>query len=61
MNDICKLCKEPLPVKALHFSNEIAIAHGYCCWMCMLSNLGFIKAHTILREEAGRSGREGRK
>lgn len=61
MNNTCKLCKEPLPLKALHFSNEIAIAHGYCSWMCMVGDLGNEKALAILQENSGKPRREERK
>lgn len=44
----CKLCQEPLPKLALHFSNQIAIEFGYCSWMCMNSDLGEEKAYAIL-------------
>lgn len=44
----CKLCEEPLPKLALHFSNQIAIEFGYCCWMCMNSDLGKEKAQALL-------------
>ena len=60
MNGTCKLCKEPLPTQALHFSNEVAIAHGYCSWMCMISKLGEKKAMDILQEESRPPGREKR-
>jgi len=59
LNSTCKLCEEPLPVKALHFSNEIAITHGYCCYMCMLGDLGNEKALAILQENNGKPKREG--
>jgi len=52
MNETCKLCKEPLPSKALHFSNEVAIAHGYCSWMCMISDLGEKKAMAVLQKDS---------
>ena len=51
MSDKCKLCTEPLPLKALHFSNELAIEHGYCCWICLSMDLGHEKALTILNGE----------
>jgi len=54
MDETCKLCKEPLPSKALHFSNEVAIAHGYCSWMCMNADLGNDKAMAILQEDSGK-------
>ena len=56
MIETCKLCTEPIPVKALHFSNEIAIAHGYCSWMCMIGDLGEKRAMILLQQEdAGKS------
>ena len=59
MKNTCKLCKEPLPLKALHFSNEIA--HGYYSWMCMIAELGEKKAMAILQEDNGKPEREERK
>ena len=47
-NKLCKLCQEPLPKIALAFSNRIAIELGYCCWMCIGSDLGEEKAYEIL-------------
>jgi hypothetical protein len=53
MNDkLCKLCEEPLPKVALAFNNRIAIDEGYCCWMCMNSDLGTDKAYRILEDKA---------
>ena len=52
MNDICKLCSEPLPKLALHFSNKVAIELGYCCFMCMRSDLGDDKAFKRLASNA---------
>ena len=49
MNNNCKHCKEPLPVRALHFSNETAIAKGYCCYFCMVSVMGETKALRALQ------------
>ena len=51
MSDKCKLCTEPLPVKALHFSNELAIKHGYCSWICLSMDLGHERALAILNGE----------
>ncbi len=49
---LCKLCEEPLPKVALAFSNRIAIEEGYCCWMCMNSDLGEEKAYQVLSDKA---------
>ena len=49
MNKNCKHCKEPLPLYALHFSNEAAIAKGYCCYFCMVSIMGETKALRTLQ------------
>jgi len=54
MSESCKLCGEPLPLKALHFSNELAIEHGYCSWMCMISDLGEKKTMAILQKDSGK-------
>ncbi|MBA7535163.1 hypothetical protein ES705_27416 [subsurface metagenome] len=43
----CKLCEEPLPFYALHFSNKKAISLGYCSFICMLGALGD-KAYIML-------------
>jgi len=48
----CKLCEEPLPQLALAFSNSVAIEHGWCCWICMLSDLGNEKAYQVLGDKA---------
>jgi len=48
----CKLCEEPIPKLALAFSNGVAIENGYCCWICMLSDLGTDKAFPILEKKA---------
>lgn len=50
MDKHCKLCKEPLPPFALHFSNTAAIEEGYCCYFCMLSALGEEKALSVLQK-----------
>ena len=50
MNRHCKHCKEPLPPYALHFSNEAAIAKGYCCYFCMVSTLGEEKGLKVLQK-----------
>lgn len=67
-NRHCKLCEEPLPQLALHFSNQIAIEFGYCSWMCMNSDLGEEKAYAILgnrskqnRQERSQEGQTGPK
>jgi len=65
MNDICKFCSEPLPKLALHFSNRIAIELGYCCFMCMRSDLGDDEAYKRLARNIAASmgqnrGRERR-
>ena len=59
---LCKLCQEPLPKIALAFSNSVAIEHGYCCWMCCLSDLGTEKAYAILEDKAkeNRQERQGK-
>lgn len=44
MNKHCKHCKESLPPFTLQFSNEAAVALGYCSWFCLLSALGEEKA-----------------
>ena len=48
---LCKLCEEPLPKVALAFSNRIAIELGYCCWMCISSDLGEEKSYSILGDK----------
>jgi len=58
MGESCKLCGKPLPLRALYFSNEIAIAHGYCSWTCIISDLGEKKAMIVLQKESRQSGRE---
>ena len=55
---VCRLCGEKLPIKCLHFSNELAVKHGYCSWMCLSSDLGNEKALELLNEE-GKKGRRG--
>jgi len=54
----CKLCEELLPQLALHFSNQIAIECGYCCWMCMTAALGEEKAHRMLADKSGQKMHE---
>lgn len=54
----CKLCEEPLPKVALAFSNRIAIEEGYCCWMCMNSDLGKEKSYSILSERTRQNRQE---
>lgn len=49
---LCKLCQEPLPKLALAFSNGVAIDEGYCCWVCMLGDLGDKKAYARLEKRA---------
>lgn len=70
MDKHCKLCKEPLPPFALHFSNTVAIEEGYCSYFCMLSALEEEKALKVLqkypekmriRKQEGRSQERSRK
>ena len=49
--DRCKLCEEPLPKLALTLSNSVAIEHGYCCWICMLSHLKSEEAYSFLEKK----------
>lgn len=49
----CKLCEETIPKLALHFSNQRAIELGYCCFMCMNSDLGEDKAYSLLGQKPG--------
>ncbi len=56
----CRLCKKPLPKVALAFSNRVAIEEGWCCWMCMISDLGDKKAYQVLSNKA-RENREKRR
>lgn len=49
-DDLCNLCEEPLPQIALHKSNEIAIKHGYCSWICLSMDLGHEKALAIVKQ-----------
>lgn len=58
MKETCKLCTEPLPIKAIHFSNLLAINNGYCSWMYMISDLGDKKAMAILKEDSGKPKRK---
>jgi len=51
----CKLCEEPYPPFALHFSNRAAIEAGYCSYFCMLSDLGKEKALKALQKYRGKS------
>jgi len=51
MSDKCKFCKEPLPIKALQFSNLLAIEKGYCSWSCLSMDLGHNKALMLLNDE----------
>jgi len=55
---LCKLCEEPLHKVALAFSNRIAIELGYCCWMCMSSDLGEDKAYSILGQKTKQNRHE---
>lgn len=48
---LCKLCQEPLPKLALHFSNKLAIERGFCCWICLSMKIGHIKALALIKEE----------
>lgn len=52
MIKLCKLCEELLPKAALVFSNRIAIEEGYCCWMCISSDLGEEKSYSILGQKS---------
>ena len=54
-NKHCRLCKEPIPKLALAFSNQAAIAAGWCSWICMLGDLGNDKAYRILEKKAKES------
>ena len=51
-NKFCRLCREPIPGIVLAFSNSMAIEHGWCCWICMLSDLGAEKAYQILGQKS---------
>ena len=51
---ICKLCGEPLPKLALHFSNRLAIEKGFCSWICLSMKIGHTKALALIKE-----GKEG--
>jgi hypothetical protein len=50
MDKYCKLCKEPLPPFALHFSNTVAIEEGYCSYFCLVSALGDEKALKVVQK-----------
>lgn len=54
-NRNCHHCKEPLPLYALHFSNEAAIAKGYCSYFCLSSALGEEKALKALQKHQQRT------
>jgi len=58
MSEVCKLCGEKMPIKTLQFSNTIAVALGYCCFMCMVSDLGEKKALAVLNKEARKEKQE---
>ena len=51
-NKHCRFCKEPVPRIALAFSNTVAIEQGYCCWICILGDLGPEKGYRILEKKA---------
>lgn len=59
-NKHCRLCGEPIPKVALSFSNQAAIAAGWCSWICMLGDIGNDKAYRILEDKA-KQNREDRK
>lgn len=46
MNGECKFCTEPLPMKALHFSNSLD-----CSWICLSMDLGHEKVLALLNRE----------
>lgn len=56
----CRGCGEPVPKLALAFSNSVAIEHGWCCWMCCISDIGTDRAYAILEDKA-KQNREERK
>lgn len=50
MNSNCKHCQEPLPPYALHWSNTVSIAIGYCSFFCLSSALGEERALKALQK-----------
>jgi len=40
MNNICKFCKEKLPIMALSWANQKSIVLGYCDFLCLKSAVG---------------------
>ncbi|MQY57406.1 hypothetical protein GH140_04340 [bacterium] len=53
----CLQCKGDLPESSYHFSNIVALRHGFCCFSCMLAKLGPTRAYANLateKEEARR-------
>lgn len=60
MSDECKLCKEPLPVKALYRLNQIAIREGYCSWICCSMDLGEKESNALLDRESARECTHGK-
>ena len=57
MSEVCRLCGEKLPIKTLHFSDEIAVKNRYCCWICLSMDLGHEKALALLNEETQKEKR----
>jgi len=51
MNEKCKLCEEPIPIKILYRLNRIAVQNGYCSWICCSMDLGEKKSEALLNKD----------
>lgn len=52
---LCIYCKGRVPKKASHFSNEVAMWHGFCQWSCWLAKEGNNAFHCLAKITKKRS------